>query len=471
MKTRSTLLTVILLTGFNLTGVLAQQFPNSPAQALYRQASSYVEYYYNGFDYPIKDLQKLTSSFQPELDAACKETADACSYEVGEKIVAKMIDGLKDNHSGYDAPDAYQAQLAQDRGQGAPSPRLGIHLEYQDDKSILVLRVREDSDAFAKGLKRGDLITAIDGKNLIDLPDDAFIKTVRTGEPFKITFKRGVQVLEIMSKGILFEKAELASLEMRSDGVGVIYMPDFRARGFAAAKVQELVAKAQSLKAKSIIFDLRDNSGGFITEWIATASTFLEDKFCFQSLVERHAEPENYQIKNGSVFATQGEQKVIAFNFEKPVRWVGPLVVLVNENTASTPEYLANMVQYSKRAKIIGESTFGLGNTANLPFELMNGGAATITIARSLRFDQTPYPERATPDIAVKDDLVELANTGRDLVLLKGLEVLGASATATIQHITVASIPDFSGSSAIDSVFQQVLGNLEFVQNNNANLQ
>jgi carboxyl-terminal processing protease len=443
----------------------------SPAQDLYDQASFYVEYNYNGFNYPIEDLQKLTSSFQPELDVACKETADACSYDEGAKIVAKMMAGLKDGHSGYETPDLYQADQAQRRGQGAPVPRLGVRINIQKDKSILVIRIREDSDAFAKGLKRADLITGIDGKNLADLPDGSFAKAVRTGEPFKINIKRGAQTPEIMVKGILFEKAELATLDMRSDGVALIYMPDFAARGFSAAKIHELVAKAQSLNAKSIVLDLRDNNGGAVTELIATASAFLEDKVCFNSTVARHEEPQNYSIENGSVSISQGKQKAVALKLEKPVKWSGPLAVLVNKNAGSAPEYLANIAQYAQRAKIIGEPTAGVGNTANTPFPLINGGAATITIARSLRFDQTPYPERATPDIAATDDLAELANTGRDLVLLKGLEVLGANATATTQHITVASMPDFSGSSVIDAVFQQVSGNLEMVQNNNANLQ
>ncbi len=446
----------------------------SPAQDLYDQTSFYIEYYYNGFAFPIENLKTLTASFQTEIDAVCKDTGDNCSYETAEPVIAKMMQGLKDGHSGYDTPDRYKADQAQRRGQGAPTPRLGVSILPQDDKSILILRVREDSDAFANGLKRGDIVTGINGQKLADLPDGSFTKIIRTGEPFKLAFKRGSQSLEITTKGILFEKAQVSSLNMRSDGVALIYMPDFAAQGFSAAKIHELIQKAQDLKAKSIVLDLRDNIGGAVTELVATASAFLEDKVCSQFIITRHEEPENYLIENGSVLRSQGTRKIVGLKLEKPTKWTGSLAVLVNKHAGSAPEYLANMIQYAKRAKIIGEPTAGVGNTANTPFALINGGAATITIAKSLRFDQTPFPEQATPDIAVTDDLAELANTGRDLVLEKGLEVLGASTSATITttHINMPSLPDFSGSSLMDSVMERVNGtSLEMVQNNDANLQ
>jgi len=73
--------------------------------------------------------------------------------------------------------------------------------------------------------------------------------------------------------------------------------------------------------------------------------------------------------------------------------------------------------------------TLGIGNTTTRPFNLINGGALSISYNRAFFADGTPFPARATPDFVVESSLEQLANTGRDLPFEKALEALGIRST------------------------------------------
>jgi carboxyl-terminal processing protease len=396
----------------------------SPAQDLFDQATFYLEFNYFGFS--KVNPASFSEKYQPKLNEACATQKETCPYDVAVPLIEEMVKELGDDHTGYQSPDSYQAYLAQRAGQGNPAPRLGFRFRVLEDKSRQVLRARDDGPAFAAGLRRGDIVLGFNAKKFADQKDTALSEAIAAGENVTLNVKRGNQNLDFTAKGIIFQTAELASMEIDAKGIANIYMPDFTPVPQTAVRMNELVQKAITAKAKAIILDLRDNGGGAVTNLMAVAGIFLPEAQVQQILTERYSSDRIFSYRNGNVYvkdSASGEEQV-AYK-SNPVKWDGPLTVLINGEAGSAPEYIANMLQYAKRATVIGEPSFGVGNTANRTLPLINGGGFTITIGKSLRFDRTPFPERVTPDVLVKDDLDEFARTGRDLILEKAYELLG----------------------------------------------
>ncbi|MCS7067452.1 MAG: S41 family peptidase [Meiothermus sp.] len=405
----------------------------SPAQDLFDQASFYVEFYYNG---PATlNLKELTSRYQSELDRACAPQKDTCPYDQAVPIIQRMVAELNDNHTYYLSPEALRGTRESRQG-NAPSRtlRIGVtHLPIPGSRDRLVVDVVEGGPADEAGLAYGDRIIAVNGRPLSELPDDNqaaqfLVQSVQSGRPVVLTILRGPerQRLEITLTGREINLARFPSLKMRPDGVAVLKIPDFDAQGQVGRRVHELVREAQQKNARAMVLELRGNSGGLLNEMIYSAAAFLDEPYV--ALLDRYqTERTEFRIRDGRFFVTRNGQSE---NASLPIlaRWRGPLVVLIDENTASGGEYLASAIQKAKLAPLVGVATLGIGNTTTRPLNLINGGALSISYNRAFFADGTPYPARATPDFVVENSLEQLANTGRDLPFEKALEALGIKA-------------------------------------------
>uniref|UniRef100_A0A7C3HTL0 PDZ domain-containing protein n=1 Tax=Meiothermus ruber TaxID=277 RepID=A0A7C3HTL0_MEIRU len=405
----------------------------SPAQDLFDQASFYVEFYYNG---PATlNLKELTARYQVELDRACASQKDTCPYEQAVPIIEQMVDELNDNHTYYLSPEALRGTRESRQG-NAPSRtlRIGVtHLPIPGSRDRLIVDVVEGGPADDAGLAYGDRIIAINGRSLSELPDDNQVvqlltQSVQSGRPVVLTILRGPerQRLEITLTGREINLARFPSLKIRPDGVAVLKIPDFDAQGQVGRRVHELVREAQQKNARAMVLELRGNSGGLLNEMILAAAAFLDEAYV--ALEDRYrTERTEFRIRDGRFTITRNGQSETA-NLPFLTRWRGPLVVLVDNNTASGGEYLASAIQKARVGALVGVPTLGIGNTTTRPFNLINGGALSISYNRAFFADGTPYPPRATPDFVVENSLEQLANTGRDLPFEKALEALGIKA-------------------------------------------
>lgn len=405
----------------------------SPAQDLFDQASFYVEFYYNG---PANlNLKELTARYQVELDRACASQKDTCPYDQAVPIIEQMVDELNDNHTYYLSPDALRGTRESRQG-NAPSRtlRIGVtHLPIPGSRDRLIVDVVEGGPADEAGLAYGDRIIAINGRSLSELPDDNQVvqlltQSVQSGRPVVLTILRGPerQRLEITLTGREINLARFPSLKIRSDGVAVLKIPDFDAQGQVGRRVHELVREAQQKNARAMVLELRGNSGGLLNEMILAAAAFLDEAYV--ALEDRYrTERTEFRIRDGRLTITRDGQSESA-NLPFLTRWRGPLVVLVDNNTASGGEYLASAIQKARVGPLVGVPTLGIGNTTTRPFNLINGGALSISYNRAFFADGTPFPPRATPDFVIENSLEQLANTGRDLPFEKALEALGIKA-------------------------------------------
>jgi carboxyl-terminal processing protease len=403
----------------------------SPAQDLFDQASFYIEFYYNG---PSKiNLKDLTKSYQSSLERACSGQKDTCAYEKAIPIIEDMIDELEDGHTFYQTPEDL-GRRSQNRGGQIPSRNLRIGVIHQavpGARDRVVVEVQEGGPADAAGLLYGDRIISINGRKLSEFNTDEqvvqlLVQSVQSGKPVKLGVVRGPErsKLEIAVTGKEINLARLPSMKILG-GIAVLKIPNFDAEGQVGAKVHALVRQAQEKNARALLLDLRGNSGGLATEALISMAAFMdnpsvafEDRYKTQYVQQSIDTQGNLVTRNRE--SQELESETLALS-----RWRGPLAILIDDETASGGEYLASALKRAKAGPVVGEVTFGIGNTTTRTFELINGGGVNISYNRATFSDGQGYPPATTPDYEAKTDIVILANQGRDVVIEKALEVLG----------------------------------------------
>jgi len=312
-----------------------------------------------------------------------------------------MMDSLGDPHSGYMDPSEYSQATAPLEGYGG----IGAYVDIEGD-FLTIISAMKGSPAEAVGLKAGDQIIAIDGEDMTGvLPELARQKVVgpvdtkvvltilREGaeQPFDVTVTRAQITIPSTDYRMLDNNIAYIRLSAFSDTTGAELH----------AALQELMAQ----NPKSLILDLRFNPGGYLDAAIDVGSEFLPDGVV--AYEENGDGTQNTFNASGNGIAT----KI-------------PMVVLVNEWSASASELVAGALQDHGRAQLVGVTTYGKGTVQNWIALTDNEGAIRVTIARWLTPDQHNVTGTGlTPDVEVKISDAE-AQAGTDTQLNKAIEIL-----------------------------------------------
>ncbi len=246
---------------------------------------------------------------------------------------------------------------------------VGIQIQLDDDGSLKVVSPLEDSPAYKSGIKAGDIITKINGKNAKGISLNQAVKTI-TG-PSGTTVKLTVRSPDLSSKDytIRRETIKVASVKgyLHRPGGGWNYYVDpenkiayLRITNFTKTTGDELDKALDEIgnNVNGVILDLRGNPGGLLT-----AATDVSDKFLKDGvIVSTHADRET---PNGPTIATA---KADDNEYQKP------LVVMVNQYSASASEIVSGALKDDHRAILVGERTFGKGSVQML-FPLANRSA------------------------------------------------------------------------------------------------
>ncbi|GEM45736.1 S41 family peptidase [Deinococcus cellulosilyticus] len=395
----------------------------SPAEDLYTQSTKVLQDYY--FGYSTQNLGTLINTYRTELEDACKPRVDTCPVEVGRSTLEHLLSDLNDPHTYYLYPEESVERDRAQAGQGSLTPRIGLTTAPLPSKERVVLFVRDDGPAFRAGIRAGDLVTAVAGKDLRETAADGgnlIAEYTQKNQPFELTVQRGSNVLNFTVQGEVLMQAPLPTLTTGTglpEGVGLLQIPDFEAYQEVGTKVHALVREANTRNLKALIVDLRNNEGGLLMEWISAVAPFAPNPAVLSVAKDEVSRLEyrrgSLQLRVNDVLATT------FYSIRSPEEWNGKLAVLVNKDTASSGEYFAYFLQKTG-VKIIGEPTAGLLNTASQTFDLPDQGALVITTVKSASPDGTPYPERLTPDILVSDDLTARAGTLLDPLVRRALE-------------------------------------------------
>lgn len=303
-----------------------------------------------------------------------------------------MLDSLGDGgHTRFLTPEE------QERSQESVSGRyvgVGVTIEERDDEVVVVSPV-EGSPASESGIESGDVIVAVDGEDVSGQDATDISKKVRgpEGSDVSLTISRdGEEETYEVTRAEITSPVAYAARIPQSD-VALVRLTSFS--GESADQLQSDIQSALSGGAERIILDLRDNGGGRLDQAQRIAGMFLD---------------------SGEVIYIRQD----ANDDRTPVRTDGdpefgnvPMVVLVNEGSASSSEIVAGALRDNERATVVGETTFGTG-TVLAEFDLSDGSAILLGVAEWLTPNGDFIREDGiTPDVeaALGEDGEQVAPT------------------------------------------------------------
>jgi carboxyl-terminal processing protease len=261
---------------------------------------------------------------------------------------------------------------------------IGVQVAPDDGKGgVVVGQVFPNTPAQEAKLQRGDRVVAVDGKSTTGQTQDQIIASIRgpAGTQVTLTIQRaGVANFDVTITRRQYDLPLSSWTMIPGRKVAFIRLDSF-ATGAGKAVVSAIQA-AETAGATAIVFDLRDNGGGYVNEAVDVASAFVADGTVYQS-VDRSGTVQNIPIKTGGVATSI------------------PLVVLANGNTASAAEIVTGCIQDAGRAKVVGEKTFGTGTVLGR-FDLADGSVLRIGTERWLTRNGRPiWHEGLDPDFTV----------------------------------------------------------------------
>ena len=328
--------------------------------------------------------------------------------KLSEAAIRAMVDALDDPFTAYFTAERFRMSEETFRG---TFEGIGTNVTLRDGRMTIVAPL-PDSPAERAGIMPGDIILEVDGKSVEGYSLSMVTDRIRgpEGEPVRLRIERpdtGELIdVTIVREGI---RHVTARFELVTDRVARVQITQFVAT--TNDDLKRVLDEVLDLGVAGIALDLRNNPGGLITSVVDVASQFLSDGLVL------------FQINADGV---RTEWKVTGGGKATEI----PLVVLVNEGSASASEVLAGALQDQGRALIVGTQTFGKG-VVNTPIQLSDGSGLIITTARWFTpKGRTIGNEGITPDTEVArtaDDIAE----GRDPQLDKAMDVLQRSIEAT----------------------------------------
>ncbi len=264
---------------------------------------------------------------------------------------------------------------------------IGARVDWDEDyDTVRIVEPYEDQPAWNAGIRRDDLILAVDGESIVGTDLNEAVLKIRGP-------KGSVVLLNVVREGVeepydvevTRDRIELPTISTDSLGadgrIAYVRLSTFNEN--AGDLVHDAIKEAMASDPAGIIFDLRGNSGGLVREAVKVANVFLEDQAV---LIERFSD---------------GAEKTYETNGREIVGDV-PVVVLVNGGSASASEIVAGAIQDAGRGTLIGATTYGKGSV-QLPHQLSDGSIMRVTIARWYTpNDRNIDGEGLTPDIEIE---------------------------------------------------------------------
>lgn len=305
-----------------------------------------------------------------------------------------MFANLGDPYTSYYPKDEYEKLMENLDGR---YKGIGVTVSASKEGMIKVVQVFEDSPAKEAGMKSGDYIKSVGGTDFDATELEKAVSLIR-GEPGSKVKIEVLRVSEDKPEGeeipMLVERRDVTvdtvyskTLNISGKKIGYLRLSAFD--DITWNDFKEHYSKLKNANIEGLIFDLRNNPGGALDVCLNIADTFLDEGVVVTT-----------EDKNGNVITEKSDANMDDI----------PMVVLVNENSASASEILAGAFKDRSRAKIIGTKTFGKGIVQKL-FPLENGAGAKITISEY----KTPNNEKINK-IGVKPD-IEVENKNLDLDL------------------------------------------------------
>ena len=361
-----------------------------------------------------------------------------------------MLRALGDKFTRFMTPDEYRDFKEDNEGEFVG---IGAHIDLKDDYSggpqakpvnasrPYIVDLIDDSPAAKSGIKAGDVILAVNGKSTADRNPDTVIGDIKgvRGTTVNIKVERRIKteavarpadyrVLDFTIRRDLIE-VHPVKLEWLPNNIAWLRMDSFNEKSdeeMTAAMRRVQNGQGSQGAARGLIFDLRDNPGGLLDSAVSIGSRF---------------------VKGGPIVITRERDGREYPMSAQPKRFLNlkiPVVVLVNNYSASAAEVVSGAMQDRKVATVVGEPSYGKASVQVL-LELQNGGALVVTTAKYL----TPLKHDITEKGVIPDVLVKATDadnkSGRGAQLDKAIAIIsqknngGATLTAQAPPLKVSN--------------------------------
>jgi len=356
--------------------------------------SKNIDSLYKKIDTFTEVLEKINNEYVEEIDQA----------EAMDSAINGLLQSL-DPYSSYMSPEIYEEMQTETSGEFG-----GLGIEVTMEAGVVkVITPIDDSPASRAGLKAGDYIVKINGEQVRGktLMEAVNLMRGKINTTIEITVRRkGLKKAKIfkIKREIIEIKSVVAKLI--DNKVGYLRLRAFNQNSSDQLKI-EISKIERNKKLVGYILDLRNNPGGLLSQAIEVSDFFLNDGEIVSTKGRKKRE-------NRKFFAVQGDE----------IKGK-PLIVLINNGSASASEIVAGALQDQKRAVLLGETTFGKGSVQSI-IPLKNNGAVRLTVAKYyLPSGKSISNIGIIPDIKIEEKGEEFSiNTTTDNQLNYALKLL-----------------------------------------------
>ena len=341
----------------------------------------------------LKLLEQYIDYYYYKSDEVSKE-------DMQNGMFKGLVDSLGDVYSCYFTPQEYQSLQQQTEGVYFG---IGAYVSKDVESGACVISgVIKDTPAEAAGLMEGDVIYSVEGKEMNGLELEEVVSYIKGDEGTKvhITLLRNGEPIEMELTRARVTSPTVDS-EMKENSIGYLQITEFD--DVTTAQFEENFASLKEQGMKGLIIDLRSNPGGNVTTVCEIAEKLLPEGLVFY-MEDKNGERTEYPCKGA--------------DFDLP------LVVLVNEYSASAAEILSGAIKDAGIGKLVGKKTFGKGIVQTVA-PLDDGSAIKLTIANYYtRNGNDIHLKGIEPDVEVDLDADAYLEDKTDTQLEKGIEVL-----------------------------------------------
>ena len=330
-------------------------------------------------------LEKVKEEYVDEVDQA----------DVMDSAINGVLQSL-DPYSAYMSPELFKSMQTDSKGEFG-----GLGIEIAMESGVVkVIAPIADTPAEKMGIKAGDYIvkineTQVQGKSLMEA-----VKLMRgpVGSSISLTIRRkGVK--KSLSFEITREIIEVKSVESKilgkKDNIGYVKLKSFNENSDKQF-IKTIKKYEKEKKLIGYIVDLRNNPGGLLTQAISITDFFLEDGEIVSTKGRKISETRKFFAKSGD--GVNGK----------------PVIVMINNGSASASEIFAGALKDHKRAIILGENSYGKGSVQSI-IPLKNGGGIRLTISKYyLPSGKSISEVGVSPDIIIREEAKDSAANSND---------------------------------------------------------
>lgn len=278
-----------------------------------------------------KDLNEFLSVYANILSSYYE---DVDTGALLDQAIAGMMDYLGDDYTTY-LDDESTAELFDSLS--GEYTGIGVSIN-NSDKSIV--KVYKDTPASKAGIQEGDIIVGFNDTDVTNMTATEVVNLIKgNNDYFTLRLQRGTQTVSVSLKNETLIAPNIDYYMVENTNIGYLSLQTFS--NTLATQVKDALNELEKNGMKSLIIDLRNNTGGYLTAATDVASMFLE--------------------KGKRIYGLNYQNNISNFNDETSEHTEYKIVVLINENTASASEILAAALKESYGATLVGETSFGKG--------------------------------------------------------------------------------------------------------------